>query len=158
MSNLAQKFIEANKEAFLEFCLKQAFDDGTPLTINRGNVASVAVSGPTVTKTTARKQSTGTKSRTAKPQASTATKPANSSRKEKRSASDLSDTCERIYGYLLTNSGSSAEGIGKAIGLPTKAMALPIKKLVKDGKITTVGAKRSTRYFAQTNGTSAHAN
>jgi hypothetical protein len=40
------------------------------------------------------------------------------------------------------------EQINKQLGTTTKDLALPIRKLISEGAITTKGQKRSTTYFA----------
>jgi hypothetical protein len=39
------------------------------------------------------------------------------------------------------------EAIGKALGLPTRELNLPIKKLLAGKKIRSEGHKRATEYF-----------
>lgn len=45
--------------------------------------------------------------------------------------------------------GSSIEGIGKSMGVPTKELALPVQKLWAAKAIRTKGQKRVTKYFAK---------
>lgn len=49
--------------------------------------------------------------------------------------------------YVTANPGQGIEVIGKAISFNTKELALPIKKLSAEGKIQTVGERRSMKYL-----------
>jgi hypothetical protein len=47
------------------------------------------------------------------------------------------------------NKGVNIETLSKALKTASKDLTLPMKKLMKDKKITTTGQKRATRYFAK---------
>jgi hypothetical protein len=55
---------------------------------------------------------------------------------------------ELIELHIRQNPGQGAEQIGKAVGLSTKDMALPIRKLLAARSIRTEGQRRGTKYFA----------
>jgi hypothetical protein len=67
---------------------------------------------------------------------------------EKRSSNELASLTSRLREYIAKNPGNGIEQIGKAIGSPTKELALPVKKLLADKAIRTRGQKRATKYFA----------
>jgi hypothetical protein len=66
---------------------------------------------------------------------------------EKRSEGDIAHVKDVLLGALKGGSKTSEE-IQQATGLTKKDIVLPLKKLVKDGLVTTTGQKRSTRYSA----------
>ena len=66
----------------------------------------------------------------------------------KRTAADLEMLSEKFASYVKANPGLRIEQINKELGTTTKDLALPIRKLIADGKITAKGQKRSTTYFA----------
>ena len=66
----------------------------------------------------------------------------------KRSSADLEVLSERFASFVKANPGLRIEQINKQLGTTTKDLALPIRKLVADGVISTKGQKRSTTYFA----------
>jgi hypothetical protein len=66
----------------------------------------------------------------------------------KRTAADLDMLAEKFASYIKANPGLRIEQINKELGTMTKDLALPIRKLIADGNITTKGQKRSTKYFA----------
>jgi len=66
----------------------------------------------------------------------------------KRTPADLEALCERVGSFVKANPGLRIEQINKQLGTTTKDLALPIRKLVADGVISTKGQKRSTTYFA----------
>lgn len=45
--------------------------------------------------------------------------------------------------------GQSVEQIGKALGVKTKDLALPIVRMVDEKKLSKQGQRRGTRYFAR---------
>jgi hypothetical protein len=66
---------------------------------------------------------------------------------EKRPPALLAETVRRLGQYIAENPGQNIEQIGKALQTPTKDLSLPIKKLLREKKITSEGLKRATRYF-----------
>ncbi|MEZ4370421.1 MAG: hypothetical protein R3B07_06330 [Polyangiaceae bacterium] len=66
----------------------------------------------------------------------------------KRTASELADMADKLVGFVEKNPGSSIEEIGRGIGIPTKELALPVKKLLSEGRLKKKGQKRATRYSA----------
>ena len=65
----------------------------------------------------------------------------------RRAPGELARTVTKVREYVETKPGQSVEQIGKALGLPTKYLALPVKKLLKSGAVRKTGTKRSTKYF-----------
>ena len=66
----------------------------------------------------------------------------------KRTSADLVALSERFASFVKANPGLRIEQINKELGTVTKDLALPIRKLLADGIITSKGQKRSTTYFA----------
>jgi hypothetical protein len=66
----------------------------------------------------------------------------------KRTAADLVALSDRFASFVKANPGLRIEQINKELGTVTKDLALPIRKLLADGVITSKGQKRSTTYFA----------
>lgn len=66
----------------------------------------------------------------------------------KRGADELEQLSARFVQFVHDNPGLRIEQINKQLGTTTAALALPIRKLIADGKITVKGQKRSTAYFA----------
>jgi len=66
----------------------------------------------------------------------------------KRSPEDLESLSETFASFVKGNPGLRIEQINKQLGTTTKDLALPIRKLIADGVVTTKGQKRSTTYFA----------
>jgi hypothetical protein len=67
----------------------------------------------------------------------------------RRSAADLERAAAAILDHVTRNPGQGAEQIKAALGIPTAAWALPVKKLLDEGRIAAKGAKRSTTYVAK---------
>lgn len=65
----------------------------------------------------------------------------------RRSADQIEATCEALLGQIGSNPGQRIEQIGAAIGMRTKDLALPIRKLVAQKQIRTEGQRRATKYF-----------
>jgi len=65
----------------------------------------------------------------------------------KRTAADLEMLSDKFASFVKSNPGLRIEQINKELGTTTKDLALPIRKLIADGKITAKGQKRSTTYF-----------
>jgi hypothetical protein len=66
---------------------------------------------------------------------------------EKRPPAELVKLTERLADYIKSRPGQRMEAIGKALGLATKELNLPVKKLLATRKIRTQGHKRATEYF-----------
>ncbi len=66
----------------------------------------------------------------------------------KRTAADLEALSERFASFVKSNPGLRIEQINKELGTTTKDLALPIRKLISSGQVSTKGKKRSTTYFA----------
>jgi hypothetical protein len=66
----------------------------------------------------------------------------------KRDPKDLAATAEKFATFVTRHPGLRIEQINREIGLSTAELALPIRKLIADKRIRTIGEKRSTTYFA----------
>ncbi|HKO47262.1 MAG TPA: hypothetical protein VJV79_06040 [Polyangiaceae bacterium] len=66
----------------------------------------------------------------------------------KRTAAELNALIKRLHAHVTKHPGLRIEAIGTALGVPTKALVLPVKRLVSERKLTTKGQKRATVYFA----------
>lgn len=75
-------------------------------------------------------------------------RPRGGSRGGKRTSADLEALSERFGSFVKANPGLRIEQINKQLGTTTKDLALPIRKLISEGVISTKGQKRSTTYFA----------
>jgi hypothetical protein len=64
----------------------------------------------------------------------------------KRTQADIDALAERLVSFVKSNPGLRIEQINKELGTTTKDLALPIRKLVGDGYLSTKGQKRSTTY------------
>jgi hypothetical protein len=69
-------------------------------------------------------------------------------RSGKRTPADLGVLSEKFGSFVKANPGLRIEQINKQLGTTTKDLALPIRKLISEGAISTKGQKRSTTYFA----------
>jgi hypothetical protein len=69
-------------------------------------------------------------------------------RSGKRTPADLEALSDKFGSFVKANPGLRIEQINKQLGTTTKHLALPIRKLISEGAITTKGQKRSTTYFA----------
>jgi len=65
----------------------------------------------------------------------------------RRSADQIDATCQALLSEIGAKPGQRIEQIGAAIGMRTKDLALPIRKLVGQKQIRTEGQRRATRYF-----------
>jgi len=66
----------------------------------------------------------------------------------KRSPAELAALIKRLHGHIAKHPGLRIEKISAGLGLPTKALVLPVKRLISDKKVFTKGQKRATVYFA----------
>lgn len=67
----------------------------------------------------------------------------------KRTPEELEGLVSSLLAYVKKNPGERIEQIGAGLGLGTKDLALPAKKLIADKQIRTKGQKRATTYFAK---------
>jgi hypothetical protein len=66
----------------------------------------------------------------------------------KRTPAELAILIKKLHAYVAKNPGLRIEKIGTGLGVPTKALVLPVKRLISERKLTTKGQKRATVYFA----------
>ncbi len=66
----------------------------------------------------------------------------------KRTAADIEALAGQVVSFVKANPGLRIEQINKELGTTTKDLALPIRKLISEGMISSKGQKRSTAYFA----------
>jgi len=76
-------------------------------------------------------------------------KPARKGKRAKRTPEDVAKMGEAVVAYVAKNPGQSVEQIGKALGVKTKDLALPIIRMVEAKKLKTKGQRRGTPYFAR---------
>jgi hypothetical protein len=67
----------------------------------------------------------------------------------KRDPEELERLTDKLLSYIKSNDGQRIEQIGEALGVKTKELALPAKKLIAGKKIRTTGTRRATKYFAK---------
>jgi hypothetical protein len=65
----------------------------------------------------------------------------------KRDPKILAALTEKLGAFIKKNPGQRIEQIGKALGVATKELALPIKKLILAKEVSTKGQRRATTYF-----------
>ena len=68
---------------------------------------------------------------------------------EKRTPEELELLTKKLHAYVSKNPGQRIELVGQALGVATKELALPVKKLIGGKKLSTKGQKRATTYFAK---------
>jgi transcriptional regulator with GAF, ATPase, and Fis domain len=66
---------------------------------------------------------------------------------EKRPQAEIRALTERALDYIQRNSGQGVEHIAKGLGTTTRELSLPMKRLLKEKRISAKGEKRATRYF-----------
>jgi DNA-binding NtrC family response regulator len=70
------------------------------------------------------------------------------SRRLKRSPRALAKLQATLLDEIAHNPGQRIEAIGRRLGVSTKDLNLPMKKLLTDRKIKKKGEKRATEYYA----------
>jgi len=66
----------------------------------------------------------------------------------KRSPAEIAALNKKLHAYIAKHPGLRIEKIGAGLGVPTKALVLPVKRLIGDKKLSRKGQKRATVYFA----------
>jgi hypothetical protein len=69
------------------------------------------------------------------------------SKGSKRDPKILVALTEKLGAFIKKNPGQRIEQIGKALGIATKELTLPIKKLILAKEVSTKGQRRATTYF-----------
>jgi hypothetical protein len=67
----------------------------------------------------------------------------------KRAPEEIDALVKKLHSFVSKNPGQRIEQIGRALGVATKELLLPVKRLVGEKRISTKGQKRSTRYFTK---------
>jgi hypothetical protein len=65
----------------------------------------------------------------------------------KRSQDELEHLTSRLLTYVKSNAGQRIEQVAKGMGVTTRELNLPAKKLLANKSIRTKGQKRATQYF-----------
>lgn len=65
----------------------------------------------------------------------------------KRSTMQLEHLTEKLLAHITANPGQRIEKLNAELGMRTKELALPVKKLLAEKKISTKGKRRATAYF-----------
>ena len=68
---------------------------------------------------------------------------------QKRTPAELEALTGQLLSAIKKAPGSRIEQLGAAMGVPTKELALPTRKLLADGAVRKKGQKRATAYFAK---------
>jgi hypothetical protein len=68
---------------------------------------------------------------------------------QKRSAEDLESLTEALYGEIKREAGRGIEAISAAMGVSSKELTLPVRKLLGQKRLKTKGEKRATKYYAK---------
>lgn len=67
----------------------------------------------------------------------------------KRPPEEIERLTEQLLGYVKSNPGQRIEQIADGMGISTKELNLPAKKLIAGKQFRTKGQKRATQYFAR---------
>jgi hypothetical protein len=68
---------------------------------------------------------------------------------EKRAPEQLAALVDKLYAAIKGKTGQRIEEIAGTLGVTTKELTLPAKKLIAEKRVSTKGQKRATRYFAR---------
>jgi hypothetical protein len=79
--------------------------------------------------------------------AGSAPRAAHTGKRVKRDPKAVLAVAARVHAAIKAKPGQSVEQIGKGLGMKTKDLALPIKKLLAAKSVKTKGQRRGTRYF-----------
>ena len=70
-------------------------------------------------------------------------------KRAKRTPEELDAIVNKFHSYVGEHPGQGIEQIGLGLGVSTKTLILPVKKLHSDKRLGTTGHKRATAYFAK---------
>ncbi|HMJ12116.1 MAG TPA: hypothetical protein VK524_11915 [Polyangiaceae bacterium] len=68
---------------------------------------------------------------------------------EKRAPEQLAALVDKLFSSIKSKPGQRIEEIASTLGISTKELTLPAKKLIAERRVSTKGQKRATRYFAR---------
>ncbi|HEY6555642.1 MAG TPA: DNA-binding protein [Polyangiaceae bacterium] len=76
-------------------------------------------------------------------------RPAGRRKGEKRAPEQLAALVDKLFSLIKGKPGQRIEEIATTLGISTKELTLPAKKLIAEKRVSTKGQKRATRYFAR---------
>ena len=76
-------------------------------------------------------------------------RPAGRRKGEKRAPEQLAALVDKLFSLIKSKPGQRIEEIAASLGISTKELTLPAKKLIAEKRVSTKGQKRATRYFAR---------
>jgi hypothetical protein len=82
-----------------------------------------------------------------RPNGAPSRKPKQAGKGAKRDPLELDRLRARLLGHVKNHPGQSIEQIGAALHETTKALTLPMRKLINTKDIKTKGVRRATKYF-----------
>lgn len=109
----------------------------------------LGLSGGTVAPTKRKPGPKPGKARKGKPGPKTKAKPVKAGKAvagKRRTAADIERMIQAIKGYVSRNADQTTQQIGEGMGLSTKDLSLPMRKMVKDKILTQKGAKSAAKY------------
>lgn len=65
----------------------------------------------------------------------------------RRSATDVEKSGTAVLDYVRKNPGQRGEQIAEGLGIETKVMRGPMRRLIEDGVVATKGLRRGMRYY-----------
>jgi hypothetical protein len=68
---------------------------------------------------------------------------------QKRTPEELEQLTKRFHAHVQKNPGQRIEQLADGMGISTRELNLPVKKLLAAKKLSTKGQKRATTYFAK---------
>jgi hypothetical protein len=70
-------------------------------------------------------------------------------RRKKRSKHEVEAITDQLLEYIESNPGLRMGQISDGLGIPSSDLTLPMRNLVRENHLRTVGQKRATMYFAR---------
>jgi len=84
-----------------------------------------------------------------KPKSASAAAPKAGGKRNRRSSQDIEKQAAAVLAYVKKNPASKAEHIGKALGLTSIELQIPIAQLLESKKLGKKGERRATVYTAK---------